>query len=166
MAIIRLQDSCGNWVIINTAVGVTPEDIGLGNVQGDLTYLMDRKAKMSTDSPDDKGYKIGNVMLGSSFSIDSESGQLDLADVPVALLDGIISADNLPSYVDDVIEGYYYQSEFYKNSSHTPAQKITPESGKIYLDITDANNPEAYRWSGSIYVKVSGGGSYILPSPA
>lgn len=77
MAIVRLLDSCGNWIIINTAVGVTADDIGLGNVQNDLTYLTNRKAKLSTDSPDEKGYRIGNVMLSSDFTINA-NGEISL----------------------------------------------------------------------------------------
>lgn len=77
MAIVRLLDSCGNWIIINTAVGVTADDIGLGNVQNDLTYLTNRKAKLSTDSPDEKGYRIGSVMLSSDFTINA-NGEISL----------------------------------------------------------------------------------------
>ena len=32
---------------------------------------------------------------------------------------------------------------------------ITPESGKVYLDIPSSNS---YRWSGSTYVLIGGGG--------
>ena len=49
----------------------------------------------------------------------------------VAELDenGIIISSQLPSYVDDVIEGYFYNSKFYKESTHTT--EITGEAGKI-----------------------------------
>ena len=63
---------------------------------------------------------------------------------------GKVPSSQLPSYVDDVIEGYYYNSKFYKESSHTT--EITGESGKIY---TDLGNNKTYRWSGTTYTEIS-----------
>jgi len=70
----------------------------------------------------------------------------------VAELDanGIILSSQLPSYVDDVVEGYFYNNKFYKESSHTTI--ITGESGKIYIDLS---TNKTYRWSGSAFVVVS-----------
>lgn len=72
----------------------------------------------------------------------------------VATLDSVgkVPASQLPSYVDDVIEGYYYNGAFYEDSSHT--QQITPATGKIYVDLS---TEKAYRWSGSVYVEISQG---------
>ena len=47
---------------------------------------------------------------------------------------GKIDSTYLPSYVDDVIEGYYYNSKFYTTSAHTT--EITGETGKIFVDLT------------------------------
>ena len=66
--------------------------------------------------------------------------------------DGKIPSDILPSYVDDVIEGYYYSDEFYEDSNHT--KKITPEKSKIYLDIP---TNRSYRWGGTQYVLIGDG---------
>ena len=63
---------------------------------------------------------------------------------------GKVPSSQLPSYVDDVIEGYYYNSKFYKESSHTT--EIAGESGKIY---TDLGNNKTYRWSGTAYTEIS-----------
>ena len=63
---------------------------------------------------------------------------------------GRVPSNQLPSYVDDVIEGYYYNSKFYKESSHTT--EIDGESGKIY---TDLGNNKTYRWSGTTYTEIS-----------
>lgn len=55
------------------------------------------------------------------------------------LSDGKIPSTLLPSYVDDVIEGYYNTSDskFYKTKSGTTySTVITGESGKIYVDLT------------------------------
>lgn len=71
----------------------------------------------------------------------------------VAELDsnGKVPSSQLPSYVDDVIEGYYYNSKFYKESTHTT--EITGETGKIYIDLSGTN--KTYRWSGSGYTEIS-----------
>lgn len=70
----------------------------------------------------------------------------------VAELDnnGKVPSSQLPSYVDDIVNGYLYDGAFYKDSAHTTA--ITPEDDKIYVDLT-AN--KSYRWSGVAYVEVS-----------
>ena len=63
---------------------------------------------------------------------------------------GKILESQLPSYVDDVLEGYYYNNNFYEDSAHT--KLITGETGKIYIDL--ATN-KTYRWGGSTYVLIS-----------
>lgn len=68
------------------------------------------------------------------------------------LVNGKIPASQLPSYVDDVIEGYLYEGAFYEDSEHTTA--ITGETGKIYVDLTSGNT---YRWSGTLFVQIGGG---------
>ena len=65
------------------------------------------------------------------------------------LVSGKVPASQLPSYVDDVIEGYYYNGAFYEEDTHTT--QITPEAGKIYIDLS--SNIE-YRWGGSEYVEI------------
>ena len=70
----------------------------------------------------------------------------------VAELDetGKVPSSQLPSYVDDVIEGYLSSGKFYKESAHTT--EITGEAGKIYTDL--ATN-KTYRWSGTAFVEIS-----------
>jgi hypothetical protein len=63
---------------------------------------------------------------------------------------GLVPSSQLPSYVDDVIEGYYYNSKFYKESAHTT--EIPGETGKIYVDLS---TEKTYRWSGSAFVVIS-----------
>jgi len=60
----------------------------------------------------------------------------------------------LPSYVDDVIEGYYRVSNglFYTTSGYVTL--ITGELGKIYVSL-DTN--KTYRWSGSVFVYITSG---------
>lgn len=70
----------------------------------------------------------------------------------VAELDenGKVPAAQLPAFVDDVVEGYYYNSKFYEEAAHTT--EITGSTGKIYVDIS---TEKTYRWSGSAYVVIS-----------
>lgn len=63
-----------------------------------------------------------------------------------------IDSTYLPSYVDDVIEGYYYNSKFWEEAAHTT--EITGEAGKIYVDLS---TNKTYRYSGTGYVEVSSG---------
>lgn len=96
---------------------------------------------------DNKVQELG-VYVDSNFLDVSQKGSAN----GVASLDntGKVPSSQLPSYVDDVVEGYYYGGKFYTDSAHT--QLITPETGKIYVDI---NTSKAYRWSGSTYVEIS-----------
>ena len=74
----------------------------------------------------------------------------------IATLDdaGKVPASQLPSYVDDVLEGYLKAEDgkFYKEAAYTTA--YTPEDGKIYVDLS---TNKSYRWSGSVYVEIAGG---------
>lgn len=101
--------------------------------------------------------KINNKALSADITLDAD----DVGAIPatekganngVAELDetGKVPSSQLPSYVDDVIEGYYYNSNFYKESAHTT--QITGETGKIYVDL--ATN-KTYRWSGTAYTEIS-----------
>lgn len=88
----------------------------------------------------------------------------------VATLDesGLIPSAQLPSYVDDVIEGYadvtvntttdesgfktttVTVNGFYSDEAHQYA--ITGESGKIYVDV---KTNLSYRWGGTVYVQIT-----------
>lgn len=65
------------------------------------------------------------------------------------LVDGKVPSTQLPSYVDDTAEGYYYDSKFYEDAQHTT--EITGEAGKIYIDIS---SNKSYRWTGSVYTRI------------
>lgn len=75
----------------------------------------------------------------------------------VAELDGTgkVPAAQLPSYVDDVIEGYVTDNagtiSFYEDAAKTTV--ITGETGKIYVDV-EATVDGSYRWSGSNFIKI------------
>lgn len=73
---------------------------------------------------------------------------------------GLVPANHLPSYVDDVIEVYatYEVSstggltnvQLYTDATHqTP---VTGESGKIYINVVNGEPPYQFRWSGTKFV--------------
>ncbi|HCN52180.1 MAG TPA: hypothetical protein DIT10_24395 [Chryseobacterium sp.] len=74
----------------------------------------------------------------------------------VASLDasGLVPASQLPSYVDDVLEGYYKTADgkFYKEAGY--ATLIAGETGKIYVSL-DTN--KTYRWTGTTFVYITSG---------
>ena len=74
----------------------------------------------------------------------------------VAVLDGSgqVPASQLPSYVDDVLEGYYKVADgkFYKEAAYTTL--IAGETGKIYVSL-DTN--KTYRWTGTTFVYITSG---------
>nr|UWF88164.1 MAG: chaperone of endosialidase [Bacteriophage sp.] len=70
---------------------------------------------------------------------------------------GLVPANHLPSYVDDVIEvyatyevgptGQLTNIQLYTDAGHqTP---ITGEQGKIYVNVADGEPPYQFRWSGT-----------------
>lgn len=89
---------------------------------------------------------MGNGGSGDSYT-KAETDQL--LDGKSDLVDGKVPASELPSYVDDTVEGYYYQGAFYEDSEHTIT--ITGETGKIYIDLT---TNKSYRWTGTVYVRI------------
>jgi len=70
------------------------------------------------------------------------------------LIAGKIPSSQLPSYVDDVIEGYYKESDgkFYEEDTYET--EIAGEPSKIYISL-DTN--KSYRWSGSMFVEIASG---------
>lgn len=73
---------------------------------------------------------------------------------------GLVPANHLPSYVDDVLEVYatYDVSptggltnvQLYTDAGHqTP---VVGESGKIYINVADGEPPYQFRWSGTKFI--------------
>lgn len=75
---------------------------------------------------------------------------------------GLIPSNQLPSYVDDVIDCYATHSKeedgtlsnikLYSDAEHQNA--ITGESGKIYVDITGSDSAYQFRWTGTQFTVV------------
>lgn len=85
---------------------------------------------------------------GVMQAIDAQKGQAS-GIVPLEA-DKKINSIYLPSYVDDVVEGYYYGGFFYEDEDHV--NLITGEKGKIYVDL---DSDISYRWSGSAYAAIT-----------
>ena len=66
--------------------------------------------------------------------------------------DGKIPSSKLPSYVDDVIEGYYKDNKFYTSPGQTTL--ISGETGKIYVDMY-TNKTYRFTSSQTGYVEIS-----------
>lgn len=72
--------------------------------------------------------------------------------------DGKVPASQLPSYVDDVLEGYYVdETHFAEKYIEDAPVYYTPEKGKIYVDISEDTDysGKTYRWSGTKYTVIS-----------
>lgn len=71
----------------------------------------------------------------------------------VATLDssGLVPSSQLPSYIDDVVEGYYIDSKFYKDEAK--ATLIIGESDKIYVDMA-TNHSYRYAPSSTSYIRI------------
>lgn len=125
-----------NGHALSADVTVTKGDVGLGDVDNTA----------DTDKPVSTAVQNALNLKMNSSARGAISG--------VASLDenGKVPASQLPSYVDDVIEGYYHEGSFYTTSSHSTA--ITGESGKIYIDLTEGGARQVYRWGGTAYAAI------------
>lgn len=132
---------------------VTKAQVGLGNVDN----TADSAKKVLSATKFTTARKINGVAFDGSKDITVK----DDTKIPtsqkgvaggIAELDenGLVPSSQLPSYVDDVIEGYFYNNKFYKEASHTT--EIVGEAGKIYTDI---GNNLTYRWSGTKFTEIS-----------
>lgn len=100
---------------------------------------------------------------------DSEDGSIyimtdgNVGTTTASLVDGKVPASELPSYVDDVKDGYYYNSKFYTDIGHAASSEMTPESDKIYIDL---HTNRTYRWSGTAYAMVGGDNPPVPVAPS
>ena len=132
---------------------VTKAQVGLGNA--DNTADVDKNVATA------KKLATARKINGVAFDGSKDITVADSTKIPttqkgtvngVAELDanGKVPSSQLPSYVDDVIEGHFYNNKFYKEASHTT--EIVGEAGKIYTDI---GNNLTYRWSGTKFTEIS-----------
>ena len=115
-------------------VAPTKAMVGLGNADN----TSDANKPVSTAQQTALDKKLDKTLKGAANGL----AELDST--------GKVPAAQLPSYVDDISEGYLSGGKFYKESAHTTV--INGEAGKIYVDIP---SNKTYRWSGSAFVVIS-----------
>lgn len=130
------------------------------------TILVNFASANTASAPtlDVNGTGAKNVILSGSIPVTALSGLCEfvyngtgwvvLSTGRIAALgtDGKILSSALPSYVDEIIEGYYSGGKFYKEKEHTTA--ISGQLNKVYVDITN-NSGDVFRYSGSAFVKIT-----------
>lgn len=125
---VSVNDNSHNHTISNVT-GL--ETVLAGKVDANGAITGATKAKITYDA---KGLVTGGADLSAS-----DIPNLDASKIT----SGTISADRLPSYVDDVVE--------YANLAAFPG---TGEAGKLYVAL---DTGKIYRWSGSVYVQITSG---------
>ena len=98
--------------------------------------------------------KTDSSLDGSSTNPIQNKPVKEALDNKADLVSGKVPSSQLPSYVDDVIEGYYNSTNdrFYQEDTYE--HEIIGEHGKIYVSL-DTN--KSYRWTGSTFILVGGG---------
>lgn len=132
---------------------------GTSSFSGSYNDLTDKPTDFA---PTEHTHETSEV-TGLDTALSEKVNKSDLGQANgVATLDetGLIPSTQLPSYVDDVVEGYAKTSTsdsgvvtvdgFYKENTYTTA--IAGETGKIYVDL--ATNI-SYRYGGTTFVQIT-----------
>lgn len=123
----------GSRAFTSPVAGVTPTDPTHLATKGYVDGISISFANVTSKPTTLAGYGIIDAIDIMSMAVPNGVATLDPS--------GKVPAEQLPSYVDDVVEG--------ANLAAFPA---SGESGKIYIAL-DSN--KVYRWSGSVYVEIS-----------
>lgn len=126
---------------------ITPAGIGASEAghDHDETYAPLAKGVTNGDSHDHSGGDGGQIAFSSLGNTPTTLAGYGITDAAAAadlsgkadLVNGLVPASQLPSYVDDVLE--------YANLAAFPAEG---ETGKIYVALDDNLT---YRWTGTVY---------------
>ncbi len=157
---------------VDASAGADIDDTA-GNGDTDKVWSADKvydelATKVDSSAIDDTAGNGDTTKLWSADKVyDELATKIDSTDIGansgICPLDsaGKVSSTYLPSYVDDVVEGYYKSADgkFYENrsgsaDSYTYSTEIAGETGKIYLDL---GTEESYRYGGSTFVKITNG---------
>lgn len=138
----------GAGFITENDIPAIPEKTSdLTNDSGFITKSVDDLTNYTTTS----GMNTALSGKVSNSSVGTAGGVAELDNT------GKVPSSQLPSYVDDVIDGYYntIDGKFYEESTYTT--EIAGEAGKIYISVdTDLQ----YRWTGSAFSAL--GGALVL----
>lgn len=125
----------------------------LAAIEGDISALESGKANAAHEhtayASAAHNHSIANVSdLAVVLAAKADAAALT---AKADLVEGKVPEAQLPSYVDDVIDGTLVNTTTFNGVN---GAAVTPESGKIYNDTT-AN--KSYRWSGSQFVAMNDG---------
>lgn len=171
---IKIGDGTTAWVSLAYATMPASEiDAALAAKMAIATY--DSNADGTVNAADEAAaavkLKTARTINGVSFDGTANITVADGTKIPtsqkgaangVASLgsDGKVPEEQLPSYVDDVIDTYIvseatpFASGWLSGTSGGSA--LTPEQGKIYVVLTTGTYlNKTFRWSGSTYVEIS-----------
>lgn len=87
--------------------------------------------------------------------------EIDIVGKYAPLVDGKVPAENLPSYMDDVVEGSMSTSfgDFRPSGEHNEKVdsngNVIPRKGVLYVDVSGAYIGKVFRWSGTAFVQVA-----------
>lgn len=129
--------------LINTPAAYTlptSSAIVLGGVLVDGNSISISGGVISTSA---NAIGLGNANNTSDINKPISTATQVALDLKADLVGGLIPSNQLPGYVDDVLE--------FANLAAFP---VTGEAGKIYLDLGTAGTPQ-YRWSGSAYSAIT-----------
>lgn len=151
-----------------TISGVAAESHSHGNISNtgtlpgkSLVVVTDASGAITTDtsvSLAELEYLDGttsNVQTQINAKLDASQKNAANGVCPLGA-DKLVPSANLPSYVDDVIEGYIVSGSTALSSGWlsltSSGTALTPETGKIYVVVSagDYQNKQ-YRWSGTTY---------------
>lgn len=119
---------------------LSSEDVGYDATKAHITGFGADKTLTSLTETDGKiNASFQDIRITSDRIINSNTNEGDVVKLNASRL---IPSNLLPSYVDDVIEGYYDNGNLYSEIAHTNI--IAGETGKIYVDLSTNNS---YRWA-------------------
>lgn len=131
------------------SASVTAEVTRATNAEDALSTNLATEITRATSAETSLNEGLDSVRTSLAYKIStSEKGNAG----GVAELDdnGKVPSSQLPSYVDDVVEGHYSGGKFYADTAHKV--EIEGEIGKIYVDL---ESNLTYRWGGSAFVEIS-----------
>ena len=102
--------------------------------------------------------ETGQIFVGKNVVDEGPLVLMTLAEVKALLglalkadlVGGKIVADQLPAFVDDILDGTFIDDTAFNDELGVP---YIPESNKLYVDTT---YNKTYRWSGTIYTATNG----------
>ena len=155
----------GTTTDVVTAAKIVTDGGGVTDLSGkvDKTTTVNGHALSGNVTVSKSDVGLGNVTNDAQIPL-TQKGTAN----GVATLDsnGKVPSDQLPSYVDDVIESYARSgqtalSQNWLATGSATGTVITPEAGKIYVLMADSGDYAAnsqFRWGGTAYVKLNDGG--------